>query len=103
MRQNVFRERESQSEKHGRPVNAVRGDDVLADEVVGCRPNRFSIGKCPSGNQIAVFVQFHHSAHIVQQGVKPDVGHIVGIERQGNAPAQARFRAADAKVVQRLF
>ena len=37
---------------------------------------------------------------IVEQGVEPDIAHIVRIKGQGDAPAQARDRPRDAQVAQ---
>ena len=37
-------------------------------------------------------------ADVVHQRVEPDVGDVVGIEGQLDAPAEARFRARDAEV-----
>ena len=94
MGEDVLRERNVEGHEHGRPVHTMRGEDVLADEVVGGRPDRRAVG--------ISLVEGGGGAHVVEQGVEPHVGHVVGVERQRNAPAEACLRAADAQVVQRL-
>ena len=92
--EDVLRERDVERHEHGRPVHAVRGEDVLTDEVVGGGPDRRAVG--------ISLVEGGGGAHVVQEGVEPHVGHVILVERERNAPAEADLRAADAKVVQRL-
>jgi hypothetical protein len=71
----------------------VRGQDVFADEMDGLGPEAV---------EAAVFHQVAGRGDIVEQGVKPDVGHIFGIKWQGDAPTEAVARPGDTEVVQRL-
>ena len=92
--EDVLRERNVESHEHGGPVHAVGGQDVLADEVVSGGPDRRAVG--------ISLVEGGGGAHVVEECVEPDVSHVVRIERERNAPAEADLRTADAEVVQRL-
>ena len=42
------------------------------------------------------------SGQVIDQGIKPDVGDVIGIEGQRDAPFQAALGTGDAKVLQRV-
>ena len=86
--------RQAHGLEHGRPVDRVRGQDVLADQVVGRRP--------PAARSVSSSAQVADRADVVDQRVEPDVGHEVGVERQLDAPGQPALRPRDAQVVQLL-
>ena len=79
--------------EHGGPVYGVSGQDVLSDEMGAVGPERREpvIVCCISGR-----------GDVVDEGVEPDVGDIIGIERDLDPPAQAAFGTADAEVLQGL-
>ena len=53
------------------------------------------------GEQRAVGVA--QSRQIIDQGVKPDIGHVVFIKGQGNAPGQAGLGPGNTQVLQGFF
>ncbi len=71
----------------------MRGQDVLADQVVGSRPPLV---------ELQVVAPVAHGADVVHERVEPDVADIVLVEGQVDAPGHAALRPRDAKVVQRL-
>ena len=71
--------------------------------MIGRGPDRFAVREVSLRDEISLFVDFHHRAHVVQQGVEPDVCHVVFVKGQGDSPAEARLGPADAQVVQRLL
>src|SRR5260370_29891556 len=52
-----------------------------------------------SGHYFGVSVR-GGDADVVYQSVEPDIGDVIGIEGDGDAPVEARDRAGDAKVLQ---
>ena len=93
MGEDVVRQFQTDGLQHGRPVHRVRGQDVLADQVMAGRP-------------VAAGFDFRHLAvhrHVVDQRVEPDVGDVLVVEGQGHAPGKAFLGARDAQVAQRLF
>ncbi len=86
----VARQFEVQGHEHDGPVDAVGGDeDVLADDLHVGRPAARALG---IGEGI-----------VVGQRVEPDVGDVVFVEGQRDAPGQPLARARDAQVGQRLL
>ncbi|MEZ4236358.1 MAG: hypothetical protein R3F59_09395 [Myxococcota bacterium] len=67
-------------------------EDVLAQQLPGGRPEL----------RLAPAERLLEPRHVVQQRVEPDVADVVPVERQLDAPAHPRLRAADAQVAERL-
>ena len=78
--------------EHRRPVDGVRGQDVLADQV-----HR----RGPQAVEACLVRQVSGRGEIVEQRVEPDIAHVARIKGQGDAPAQALDRPRDAQVAQR--
>ena len=72
----VLVERDARRLEHGRPVDAVGLQDVLADQVLRHRPE--------SPEELPVRVA--ERADVVDQGVEPDVGDVLVVEGQRDAP-----------------
>ena len=76
--------------EHGGPVDAVGLENILGDEMLADRPEAvesFPIGVIDAGQ-------------VIDQGIEPDIGDVVFVERQRNPPLQAAFGPGDAKVLQ---
>ena len=71
----------------------MRLQDVLGDQVLSVRPELLE----------PVPVGILKRRDVVDQGVEPDVRHVVFVERQGDAPVQPGARPRDAQVVQRIL
>ncbi len=93
MREDRARQRQARPHQHRRPVDGVRGEDVLADQVQVGRPVGAGLIARPAEAERAV---------VVEQGVEPDVADVVFVERQRDPPAQARLGPADAEVAEGL-
>jgi len=83
----------SHSHQHGGPVNGMRREDVLADQVGGVFPKR---------EEIVIVRGKTGRCYVVDQGVEPDISDIIGIEGYLHSPVQAALGAANAKVLQRF-
>ena len=66
-------------------------EDVLSDQMVGGGPPCL---------ELRVVRQITDGGDIVDERVEPDVGDIVRVERQFDAPRKARLRTADAEVAE---
>ena len=88
----VLVDRDARGLEHGGPVDAVGLQDVLGDEVLRHRPE--------GPEQLPVRVA--ERAHVVDQGVEPDVGDVLVVEGQRDPPREAGARPGDAEVLQRL-
>src|SRR5882762_1164752 len=77
-------------EQHGRPDDAVKARDALADDVEVGRPQPLvaRLGESRGGQ-------------IIDQGVEPDIDRLVRIAGEGNAPRQSL--AGDRDVLQPVF
>src|SRR5262249_478553 len=68
----------------GRPIDRMKADDVLADDVDVGRP------------KYRIFAVFHfriaERGDVVDQRVEPDVNHMAGMSRHRNAPGKAGAR-----------
>ncbi len=69
----------------------MRGENVFADELVRGGPPLVEFG-------VVAFVA--DGGDVVEQRVEPDVGDELLVERQLDAPREARFRPRDAEVLQ---
>jgi len=58
-------------------------EDVLGDNVLGHGPEGLE--------QLAVRVS--ETGYIVEQGIEPDIGDIILIKREGDAPGDSGFRS----------
>src|SRR5262245_65707897 len=83
-------EREARGLEHARPVDRVWLEDVLADEVLHHRPERF----------VARVAGTAYRRDVVDQRVEPDVRDELVVERQGNPPLQSLARSADRQILQ---
>src|SRR5229473_1897200 len=90
----MLEQRQAGGEQNRRPVNRVRLENVLADKVLGVRPD-----------VARELVETHRGrwlAHIRPERVVPYVGHVFGVEWELDSPIQARLRTRDAEVGERL-
>ena len=78
--------------KHGRPVDRMGGKDILADEMNRLRPE---IGEGASFRAVT------DGADIIDQCIEPDIGDIVGIKGNLNAPGKPLLRSGDTEIFQR--
>ncbi len=68
-------------QEHGGPDDAVKAGDVLADDVHISRPEL--------GEEFVIPAEAD-GRYVIDQGVKPDVDHMVGLDRQGDSPIEGR-------------
>ena len=87
-------ERDPGGLQHGRPVDAVRLEDILADQVLRV------IGRPQVSIERAVRIA--DGGDVVDEGVEPDIGHVLVVEGQRDAPLKPRPGAADRQVLQGL-
>ena len=85
-------ERDPGRVEHGGPVDAVRLEDVLADQVLDVGPELL----------VERAVGVAESREVVDQRVEPDVGDVLVVEGQRDAPREPRLRPADGEVLERL-
>ena len=78
--------------EHAGPVDPVRLQDVLADQVLDVRPE----------GRVLLAADLAEGRDVVDEGVEPHVGHEAVVEGQRDPPLKPRARAADAQVLQRL-
>ena len=71
----------------------MRGEDVLADEVVRRGPEAF---------EARIRGAVAGCGDVIGQRVEPDVGDVLRVEGQLDAPGQALFRPGDAQIAERL-
>ena len=74
------------------PVDGVKADDLLADQVDVNRPQALVVRPRP------VVLSIADRAHVGRERVEPDVEHVLGIVGQGDSPAQRG--TANRQVVQ---
>ena len=70
----------------------MEANNVLSNDVCAFGPPTLPtwiVGKSKAGQ-------------VVEKGVKPDVGDVLGIKGQLNAPAESRLGSGDAQVIQGL-
>src|SRR5260370_7339674 len=80
-------------EQNRRPVNSVRLENVLADEVFRVRPD--------VARELIETHRGRRLAHVRPERVVPYVGYVLGIEWQLDSPIQTRLRTRDAEVAKR--
>ena len=82
MGKNRFRKLEVQRHQHRGPIDRVGREDVLADEMHISGPEsidgRFGLQVLERGD-------------VIHERIEPDVGHVVLIERQLDAPGEPGF------------
>ena len=76
--------------EHRGPVDAVGLQDVLGDEV---------LGRGPEGPEVLP-VGVARGGDVIDEGVEPDVGHVILVEGQRDPPGQPRLGAGNAEVLQ---
>ncbi len=74
---------DARSLEHGRPVNAVRFQNILGDEMLGLAPEFMKVRA----------VRISHGGDVVDERVKPHIGDIFVVKRQLDAPFQTGFGA----------
>ena len=79
--------------EHCRPDHAVEANDVLADKVEVCRPELVVLAQ--------VVGAVAERRDVVDEGIHPHVGDVLGVERQRDAPVEGR--AAHRQVVHAAF
>ena len=82
--------------EHRRPDDAVEADDVLAHDVLLGGPEALQA----LGGLLGV-VAVAGGGDVVEQGVEPHVGHVLGVEGQRDAPVEGG--AGDGEVLQAAF
>ncbi len=85
-------ERDARRLQHGRPVDPVRLQDVLADQVLDVLPE-------PARLLVA---RVRDRRVVVDQRVEPDIGHVLVVEGQRDAPLEPRPGPADREILERL-
>ena len=90
MDEDLLRHGVARGEQHRRPVDAVEPQDVLRHQMPHLGPERVA--------QILAGPCERERAQIVDERVRPDVGDLPLVPRQGNAPGLAR--AADREVAE---
>ena len=88
MHEELLRRLVAGREKHRRPVDTVEPEDVLPQDVVSNRPVAIA--------QILARTGVSQGTDVVDERVRPDVGHLAFVPRQRNAPRLAG--AGDAEV-----
>jgi hypothetical protein len=88
----VLVKRQPCCQKHRRPKHAMRFDDILADEMLCFRPKFLKLA----------FASALQSADVVDQRVKPNVGHISIVERKLDPPGEPALGTGYAEVFDRL-
>ena len=88
-----LRQRHAARVEHRGPVDRVRGEDILADQLHL---------RGPAAREVLLIAAIADGADVVHEGVEPDIADVLVVERQVNAPRQAAFRAGNAKVLERL-
>ena len=68
----------------------MRLQDVLGDQV---------LRGGPEGPEI-LSVRITNRGHVVDQGVEPDIGHVVFVEWKRDPPSQTALRSGDAEILQ---
>ena len=85
VRQHVLGHRQAGGHEHRGPDHAVEADDVLAHDVLLGRPEA---RKALGGLGVAIA----GGRDVVDEGVEPHVGHVVGVEGQRDAPVERGAR-----------
>src|SRR5580693_3051313 len=57
---------------------------------------------CANGGPDSFVPMGSWNGNVIYQGIEPYPGNVFRIERNRDSPAQARYRAADAKVLQHI-
>ena len=90
---------EAEGVKHDGPVHTVGGDeDVLADDMGGGGPETAKGGEWASG-----LSQVTGEGEIIDEGVEPDVGDVLGVKGQLDAPGEPGFGAGNTEVARQSF
>ena len=84
---------ESGSHQKGRPIDRMKAQDILADNMKNCRPKDCKIW--------IVSVGITQRRDVVRQRVEPYINHVPGIARHRNAPAEAGAR--DRQILKPAF
>ena len=104
MNQNLAGQGKPHRLEHDGPIDGVKLQDVLADNVQIGRPSLEGRGAAGAegfaDDRIAVG---EGDADIIDKCVEPNVSDEGGVERNGDAPVQAFGRPRDAEILQRLF
>ena len=85
VRQHVLGHRQAGGHEHRGPDHAVEADDVLAHNVLLSRPEA-----CEALGGLGVAVA--GGGDVVDEGVEPHIGHVVGVEGQRDAPVERGAR-----------
>ena len=87
-------QRDARGVEHGRPVDAVRLEDVLTDQMLGVasRPELL----------VERTLRIAQRGDVVDQGVEPDIRDVLVVEGQRYAPLQPRLGPADREIQERF-
>ena len=103
VREDLAGQGQARAHQQRRPVDRVRGENVLAHEVHVAGPPRRA-ARVAEAAAVAGGVGFDGPGgrDVVGQCVHPHVGHLVGVPGQRDAPVDARARAGDRQVAEPL-
>src|SRR5260370_31309933 len=87
MSKNVCRQGQPGAQKKRRPVQTMKANDLLADQVELSRPVAFE-----------AVVWKANTRQVVRQGIDPHIDDLVGVVRHGNAPPH--LTPPDRKILQ---
>jgi hypothetical protein len=81
MGKHLFRQRDAGCHQESRPVDGVKAQDVLADNVNVTRPE-FA--------ELTILVRIAEGADVVGQGVEPDIDDMFLVARNRDSPGEGR-------------
>ena len=92
MAEHLLGQRQIGRHQEGRPIDRVKADDVLADQV--------DVGR-PEAGIVALVVGKADAGHVGRQRVDPDVHDVARRARHRHAPVEAGAR--DAQILEAAF
>ena len=94
MRGDMLGHRQIETHQKCRPVDRMKAEDILADQMDACRPEIHQFFVCT----------ISQSCDIVHQGIKPDIHHMFGIiEFRWKFHAPVEAGSGDGEIIQASF